>query len=84
MPTIRRDAEVFSVPDRLAVLALRDVVIFPHVTMPLLVGRPASLAAVDSAMPICTVAASSRESYSSRGRRVARRRFSSRDSPGSA
>jgi ATP-dependent Lon protease len=31
-------------------LALRDVVIFPHVSMPLLVGRPASLAAVDSAM----------------------------------
>jgi len=50
MPTVKRDAEVFYVPDRLAVLALRDVVIFPHVTMPLLVGRPASLAAVDSAM----------------------------------
>jgi ATP-dependent Lon protease len=50
MPTLRRDAEVFTVPDRLAVLALRDVVIFPHVSMPLLVGRPASLAAVDSAM----------------------------------
>jgi ATP-dependent Lon protease len=50
MPTLKRDAEVFSVPDRLAVLALRDVVIFPHVTMPLLVGRPASLAAVDNAM----------------------------------
>jgi ATP-dependent Lon protease len=50
MPLLKRDAEVFSVPDRLAVLALRDVVIFPHVTMPLLVGRPASLAAVDSAM----------------------------------
>jgi len=50
MPTVKRDAEVFNVPDRLAVLALRDVVIFPHVTMPLLVGRPASLAAVDSAM----------------------------------
>jgi ATP-dependent Lon protease len=50
MPTLKRDAEVFTVPDRLAVLALRDVVIFPHVTMPLLVGRPASLAAVDTAM----------------------------------
>src|SRR5690348_17978445 len=50
MPTLRRDAEIFTVPDRLAVLALRDVVIFPHVSMPLLVGRPASLAAVDSAM----------------------------------
>ncbi|HKN65231.1 MAG TPA: endopeptidase La [Gemmatimonadaceae bacterium] len=50
MPTVRRDSEIFNVPDRLAVLALRDVVIFPHVTMPLLVGRPASVAAVDSAM----------------------------------
>jgi ATP-dependent Lon protease len=50
MPTLRRDAEIFTVPDRLAVLALRDVVIFPHVSMPLLVGRPASLSAVDSAM----------------------------------
>jgi ATP-dependent Lon protease len=50
MPTLRRDNETFTVPERLPVLALRDVVIFPHVTMPLLVGRPASLAAVDSAM----------------------------------
>ena len=50
MPVLKRDADVFTVPDRLAVLALRDVVIFPYVTMPLLVGRPASLAAVDSAM----------------------------------
>ena len=50
MPTLRRDNEVFTVAERLPVLALRDVVIFPHVTMPLLVGRPASLAAVDSAM----------------------------------
>ena len=50
MPLLKRDGEMFSVPDRLCVLALRDVVIFPHVTMPLLVGRPASLAAVDSAM----------------------------------
>ena len=50
MPTLHRDAEVLNVPERLPVLALRDVVIFPHVSMPLLVGRPASLAAVDSAM----------------------------------
>jgi ATP-dependent Lon protease len=50
MPTLRRDADVFTVPERLPVLALRDVVIFPHVSMPLLVGRAASLAAVDSAM----------------------------------
>ncbi len=30
-------------------LPLRDVVVFPHVVIPLLVGRPASLAAVDAA-----------------------------------
>nr|MBA3889124.1 LON peptidase substrate-binding domain-containing protein [Gemmatimonadaceae bacterium] len=39
-----------SDPQRLAVLPLRDVVLFPHVVMPLLVGRSASLAAVASAV----------------------------------
>ncbi len=34
---------------RLPVLPLRDVVFFPHVVMPLIVGRPASLAAVNAA-----------------------------------
>ena len=35
--------------ERLPVLPLRDVVFFPHVIMPLVVGRPASLAAVGAA-----------------------------------
>ena len=35
---------------RLPVLPLRDVVIYPHVVMPLVVGREASLAAVDAAV----------------------------------
>src|SRR3954468_23128622 len=35
---------------RLPVLPLRDVVIYPHVMMPLIVGRTASLAAIESAM----------------------------------
>ena len=35
--------------ERLPVLPLRDVVFFPHVIMPLVVGRPASLAAVTAA-----------------------------------
>src|SRR5690606_25316801 len=35
-----------SAADRLPVLPLRDTVLFPHVVMPLLVGRPGSLAAV--------------------------------------
>ncbi|HSQ32197.1 MAG TPA: endopeptidase La [Gemmatimonadaceae bacterium] len=34
---------------RPAVLPLRDVVVFPNVAMPLLVGRPASLAAIEAA-----------------------------------
>src|SRR5438067_8061441 len=34
---------------RLPVLPLRDVVFFPYVVMPLVVGRPASLAAVSAA-----------------------------------
>ena len=36
-------------PRRPAVLPLRDVVVFPNVAMPLLVGRPGSLAAIEAA-----------------------------------
>src|SRR4051812_7834559 len=40
-----------ATPDtkRLAVLPLRDVVVFPYVAMPLLVGRQASLGAIEAA-----------------------------------
>jgi ATP-dependent Lon protease len=38
-----------STGERLPVLPLRDVVFFPYVVMPLVVGRPASLAAVSAA-----------------------------------
>jgi ATP-dependent Lon protease len=38
-----------SEPRRLAVLPLRDVVVFPYVAMPLLVGRQASLGAIEAA-----------------------------------
>lgn len=44
-----RDTELIETPDRLPVLPLRDVVLFPHVAMPLLVGRAASLAALEAA-----------------------------------
>jgi ATP-dependent Lon protease len=46
---LSRDTERFQVPDRLPVLPLRDVVLFPYVVMPLIIGRAQSLAAVDAA-----------------------------------
>src|SRR3954465_14559634 len=42
-------AETLPEPRRLAVLPLRDVVVFPHVAMPLLVGRQASPGAIEPA-----------------------------------
>src|ERR1700712_5565467 len=49
MPTFPLDSETLVTGDRLPVLPLRDVVVFPHVVMPLLVGRTASLAALELA-----------------------------------
>jgi ATP-dependent Lon protease len=46
---LTRDTERFEIPERLPVLPLRDVVVFPYVVMPLLIGRSQSLAAVDAA-----------------------------------
>ena len=40
MPLFPRDgADALEAPDRLPVLPLRDLVVFPHVVIPLLVGR---------------------------------------------
>jgi len=49
MPVFARDTERFETGNRLPVLPLRDVVVFPYVVIPLLVGRAASLAAVEAA-----------------------------------
>src|SRR5687768_1557107 len=49
MPLITRDADSYDVPERLPVLQLRDLVVFPYMVVPLLVGRTASLAAIDEA-----------------------------------
>jgi ATP-dependent Lon protease len=48
--TFQRDNESIATSDRIPVLPLRDVVIFPYVVIPLLVGRPASLAAIEAAL----------------------------------
>ena len=48
--TFQRDNESIPTSDRIPVLPLRDVVIFPYVVIPLLVGRAASLAAIEAAL----------------------------------
>jgi ATP-dependent Lon protease len=57
---IRRGDEDHLVAERLPLLPLRDVVVFPFMVTPLLVGRPGSVAAVESAMEgnqlLCVVA----------------------------
>ncbi len=50
MAPFARDHDTFEIPGRLPVLPLRDLVVFPYTVIPLLVGRQASLAAVDAAV----------------------------------
>jgi len=49
MPNFPTDGPPLVTAERLPVLPLRDVVVFPYVVMPLLVGRTASLAAIEAA-----------------------------------
>jgi ATP-dependent Lon protease len=49
MPSFPTDGPPLVTSERLPVLPLRDVVVFPYVVMPLLVGRTASLAAIEAA-----------------------------------
>lgn len=42
--------EVPEVPEKLTILPLRDVVLFPYMVYPVLIGRPSSLKAVSDAM----------------------------------
>ena len=44
------DAEILQIDDKLPLLPLRDVVLFPHITVPLLVGRVASVNAIEEAV----------------------------------
>ena len=45
---INRDKRILDIPDRLPVLPLRDLVAFPRMVIPLVVGRESTMAAVDN------------------------------------
>ncbi len=50
MIRLERDGEIFEIRDRIPLLPLRDVVIFPYMTIPLLVGRIPSVNAIEAAV----------------------------------
>jgi ATP-dependent Lon protease len=49
MATLLRADDTFEIPDRLPAIALRDLVFFPYVVLPLLIGRPRSVASLHAA-----------------------------------
>ncbi|KPK71572.1 DNA-binding protein [candidate division TA06 bacterium SM23_40] len=50
MRSIAREGEIIEINEALPLLPLRDIVIFPYMIIPLLVGRPASVMAIEEAM----------------------------------
>jgi ATP-dependent Lon protease len=49
MATLVRVDQTLEIPDQLPTVALRDLVFFPYMVLPLLIGRPASLRALQDA-----------------------------------
>ena len=49
MPTLTRAEEYVEVPARLPVVALRDLVFFPYIVLPILIGRQRSMTALSEA-----------------------------------
>ena len=49
MPTLTRAEEYVEVPARLPVVALRDLVFFPYIVLPILIGRERSMTALREA-----------------------------------
>jgi ATP-dependent Lon protease len=50
MLRIVREGEIIEISENLPLLPLRDVVVFPYMIIPLLVGRPGSVMAIEEAM----------------------------------
>jgi ATP-dependent Lon protease len=50
MIRLERDGEIFEFRERIPLLPLRDVVIYPYMTIPLLVGRTPSVNAIEAAV----------------------------------
>lgn len=52
MATLTRVDDVIEVPERLPVVALRDLVFFPYIVLPILIGRQRSVASLDAAREV--------------------------------
>ena len=83
---IKHGDEIHAIKGRLPVLPLRDVVVFPFMVTPLLVGRPASVAAVEAAMEadklLCVAAPARRRHRGTRPGRALRRGHRDQGAPG--